>query len=206
MNSLQRLHNKILLFNSASLGDDNNSRSNFNRTYTIKVVGAVSGIGSYQIFGYNIGTFVNLDRQPTVQVLQSSVENVNRDMANNPFTTISCKYKTNNNNNFFHPIFYSKQDSTGLLVRQEFSPYNYLEPDNATYESFNQLITIPDFKGLVFDGSYAITGQIEELSEIVFVLTLQTKVNRSGLLCNQKFVDKNNIPAPGTVNYVELKL
>jgi hypothetical protein len=203
MDKLSQLQNKLLLFDIPQKLENIYGLQNFNRTYTITIQKFSEGIPStYQIFGYNIGPYEGAQLNPVnVNILQSSVDEVNRDMAANPFTTMFCRYKTNNAANLNYPITYSKQDSTGMLAQKVITPIDYLEPEDR-FDS-NGLIYIPDFKGLLFDGTYALTGYLVPNSTITLVLSLQNKVRIGAAANGQDVLTKNNTPAPGQIRKID---
>lgn len=207
-NKLDQLQNKLLLFDTPQPLKNMDGLQNFNRTYTIKIQKFAEGypIVNYQIFGYNVGQYFGTDpplliNPPVITIAQSSVDQVNRDMASNPFTTMFCRYKTDNIANLYYPIIYQTKDSTGKLVETEISPITYLETEDRF--SSNGLIYIPDFKDLVFDGQTMLYGYIEPYSTITMVLTLQNKVQIGAAANFQNILTKNNTPAPGQVRKVD---
>ncbi len=173
-----------------------------NRTLTVTITNAGVETEDFVLFGYNEfgdGLKAGSGDNTTISIAQSSHSQVKREMQANPFILNFCMYK-GGVRNISNLINYSKKDSTGYQAQLSITPIQYLETSNRY--TANGLIFIPDFKGLLFDGQYAITGEVSSSSRIILVLTMETKVAIGNLAYGESVVTKNLDSAPNTLQTI----
>lgn len=164
-----------------------------NKTITVIITAgdrAPSGYGDYVLFGGNIYGFsqnAGSDSGITITVQESSHAEVKRETANSPWIIEKMMWSTSNNDNLQNNIVYGQRDFTGFIQQEQSQPLNYAEPEQ--FYSTNRNIRIPDFNGLVIDGTHAFTGRIQGNSVIRMIFTLKAKIERANMLEAQNIIE-----------------
>jgi hypothetical protein len=202
-NYLQKVARSASKFSNYGGSMDQNTLSQLNRTLTVVITNATTIASTYVLFGYNqYGTTSANGVEVTTTINESSYNQVLRETATTPYEFVQAKFNSANATNLSNVVTVATKEATGKLINVTFTPLTYQEPENNN----TALVRIPDFNGLILDGTATISGAIAASSTITYILTLKAKSNLSNSLDGSNIVVSAGAPAPNGMAPIQLTL